>query len=435
MNLYSKTKPLKYVLAFAVLLLIVVGYFAFGGSTTSASTSDFSSEPNHANSNVESRSMLLTLMEDAPYEESQYRIKASITTNYIVEHANVYLYSPETNSVQLVLDDYDVNANMIDHSFFAKPTNNAYAVIHLTYGPNFLFDRYSEAICIVPFLETNLYDAFDCDPLTTSEYLIAASTQDVDIDNLFSANVIREALYVKELPRTITYEHYLSIHQMLLAHVAETTGYLVANQRGQYLSNMLLLSKGIAAKVMRLRRLNISMLDKIAEEVDKSMVNLTYRIYMTLDGLLDRHAIRLTKLSQNNQLISDFFTGNAPFLLAGSETDIVVSVEYADDTVVLNYWPWFSGIQVKFDSAAEPFITKDRELRIPENARYVDITGQSMTGKYPTMRFSIAQKQNFERGLMGTTGLKSNQDDSASEQKDTSGNIQTDAEATDADIR
>lgn len=355
------------------------------------------------------QSMLMKMMEDAPYEESQFRIKTTIETGYIVERATIYLYTPGNETIRTVVEDYDVKSNTIDHSFFNLLSSESYAVIHLVYGPNFLFDRYSEAVCIVPFIETNIFDPFHCDPLTTSEYLIAASMVKASKADLFTPSVAKEALYVKRLPRTITYEYYLAIHQMLLAHVAETDGYLKASQDGEYLYSMLALSQEINLQIKKLRRLNVGLLDKAAESIDSSMVNLTYRIYMTLDGLLDRHTSRLSRLSENNQLITDFYTGITPFLLAGAETDVIVSVEYDDDIMRLNYWPWFSGIKVKFNSSEETFVTTDRVLTIPADATFVDIQGQSLTGRYPTMRFAISQKRNFERGLMSNANTASDE--------------------------
>lgn len=381
--------------------LMIVSAFAYMLSDSHVIEDYVSQYNTEVTKEVSGNSELMMLMQDADYEEAQFIIKATIQTNYIVEQANIYLYTPATNTFKKILEDYDVNANIIDHTFLASSSNQSYAIVHLRYGPNFFFDRFSEAVCMIPFDQTNLFDSFDCDPLTTAEYLIAATMTGAQPDNLFTADIAREAFHVKNLPRTVTYELYLSVHQMLLAHVAETEGYLIASQPDLYLKTMYGLTQEIATTVKKFRRLSISMLDKSAEKVDKSMVNLTYRIYMTLSGLLDRHANRLIKLSKNNQLIVDFYTGSVPFLLAGSETDVVVSVEYEQDTMSLNYWPWFNGVNVQFSNASEPTFTTYRSLTIPNNATYVDIAGKAESGLFPTMRFAITPQQNFEQGLIG----------------------------------
>ena len=399
MKLPMKKKALFiFALPISLILVSTVAYMLSDSHVIEDYVSQYNTEVPEV---VSGDSELITLMQDADYEESQFMIKATIQTNYIVEEANVYLYTPATNTFKKILENYDVNANIIDHTFLAAPSDQSYAVVHLRYGPNFFFDRYSEAVCMIPFDQTNLFDSFDCDPLTTAEYLIAATMTGAQPDNLFTADIAREAFHVKKLPRTVTYELYLSVHQMLLAHVAETEGYLIASQPDLYLKTMYELTQEIATTVKKFRRLSIGMLDRSAEKVDKSMVNLTYRIYMTLSGLLDRHASRLTKLAQNNQLIVDFYTGSVPFLLAGSETDVVVSVEYDQDTMSLNYWPWFNGVNVQFSTASDTTFTTYRNLTIPNNATYVDISGKAETGLFPTMRFAITPQKNFESGLMG----------------------------------
>lgn len=380
-----KTLFYKYTAALLTISLLIVLSVSFVDDTA---TIDHASAI-EIESGMAIDSRLLEIMKDAPEQETTFAIKAAILTDYIVEQADIYLFDAETNAISLVGDSLPIMANVVDFKFDAIASHNTFALLKLTYGPNFSFERDSEAVCLIKFVKSSIYDEFYCDPLSTAEYLIAAAMIEVPPEDIFSPAVVTEAISVSALPRNTTYERYLAIHQLFFAHVAENTDYMVVSQSGQYLDSMYLVTLSFSHSIRQFRRLTVSMIDDAAESVDKSMVNLTYRIYMTLDSLLLRHSHRLTKISENNQLIRDFFTGLVPFIMAGAESDVVVDVRQEDDVIRLNYWPWFTGIKVQFDDQEKEIISKAREFSIPPKSEFVDFTAISNNGRYPTIRFGI----------------------------------------------
>ena len=333
-------------------------------------------------------SQLLTLMADAQEEYYQYLVRTTIDSDYRISAYRAYFYSPATNTIDVIQPEFETTkARIVDFTFERPEPSDAYLILEILYGPNFLYDTNAVGICVQKFDGTSIFDSIKCNPLTTAEYLVASAMHDSPEDQIINANATRQYLSLENLPNRKFWQDYLAIHQLLLAHLAETEDYELAHQ-GQYLSIGYQIVQHLLERVRKYRRMSVQDVDQASLDTDRTMVNLAYRLYMSLDGLIKRNIHLLPKVEASPGFITDFYTGASSFSLLTEEAAVVANLTQSGNKVTFDYWPWFNELSVKFD-VGEPMISRQTEFTIPADSKRVDVMGMGSAGRYATLRYTI----------------------------------------------
>ena len=340
----------------------------------------------------EERSYLMTLLDDATPAKKRYRIQSTIETDYQVVGINAYLYDKDSDTFEK-LEDVNVNGTLLSLDFFRHPMTKPVVLFHMTYGPDFIFNRNSEAFCLVTFTGGfNHLDDVPCNPFTTTQYLIAASMINSPYDQLISADVIESYFRLSKLSTdSFTYQYYLAVHQLLLYHVAETQNYIMASSPGGYLKTLYPAFVKIRESMIDFRQIDITTLDEILKTIDPSMVNIGYRIFMALHVSGERHLQEFPLFVNEYKLLKDFFAGVVPLDLTSPEASVVPNFEQLSNQVSFGHWPWFDGIQLSFDSAAPLKVDSTHiEIDIPANATLLTAQGLSQLGRFSRSTISLS---------------------------------------------
>lgn len=333
-------------------------------------------------------SMLLALMADAEEEDYEYSVKTSMVSDYRVSSYRAFVYFENEHTLTQIQDDFvPTRARLVDFKFKAPFLEQAYLVLEIKYGPNFLYDTNATGICVAPFDGTNIFDQIPCNTLVTAQYLIAAAMHNSPIDNVINADATRQFLKLNHLPNRKYWQDYLAVHQMVLAHLAEIEDYQMAHQ-GQYLEVGYQIVQALLTDVRRIRRLRVQDIDDAVISIDKTMVNFAYRLYMSMEGLFKRNIYLLPKVQESPGFIRDFFEGRIVFSLLTEEAAVVSGLTQKGDLIQFTYWPWFESLRLVFDGH-EPIFTTDTEFKIPSGANRVDVTGFGSNGRYATLRYTI----------------------------------------------
>lgn len=312
-------------------------------------------------------SQLLTLMADAQEEYYQCLVRTTIDSDYRISAYRAYFYSPATNTIDVIQPEFETTkARIVDFTFERPEPSDAYLILEILYGPNFLYDTNAVGICVQKFDGTSIFDSIKCNPLTTAEYLVASAMHDSPEDQIIKANATRQYLSLENLPNRKFWQDYLAIHQLLLAHLAETEDYELAHQ-GQYLTIGYQIVQRLLERVRKYRRMSVQDVDQASLDTDRTMVNLAYRLYMSLDGLIKRNIHLLPKVEASPGFITDFYTGASSFSLLTEEAAVVTNLTQSGDKVTFDYWPWFNELSVKFD-VREPMISRQTEFTFPADS-------------------------------------------------------------------
>jgi hypothetical protein len=376
-----------------------LGVFAFANlSVNNAGQQPVTSAPNAP----KAESSFFSLMADAKPIDVKYQFNFSVLTDYDAESVDMYLFDHATNSMHPLGEKISIINNIVTHNRRISPIETPYLVLRLRYGPKFTYERHSEAVCITKLQSHIRLDPIACNPLTTSEFLFAAAMENVSSENLFTANAIKRAISLKRLPQSITLQRLYAVHQYVLAHVAESPQYQLANKPDLYLCTLYPLFQNSISKLLKFRRVTIKDMDHALVEQDSSMVNIGYRIYMALELLIKRHSQTQPKIQSNPQAMKNFFNGSTPFTILGSDSDLVANLEI-NDTIRFDIWPWFSYVEISLDEQA-PIQHRFGDIPLLGQHNSVSIRGFGENGRYVMLRQHIKHATSAEQASVAVSG-------------------------------
>ena len=183
-----------------------------------------------------SPSLLLSLMADAKEEEYTFSVKTSIRSDYRIGSYRAYVYFTDQEEMKTLHKDFQSTVSgLVNFEFKSPNLSQAYLVLEVKYGPNFLYDTNATGICVVPFDGVSIFDEIPCNTLVTAEYLLASAMHDSEISNVINAQATQQYLNLQKLPNRKFWQDYLAVHQLLLSHLAEVEDYKRAHG-GEYLS-------------------------------------------------------------------------------------------------------------------------------------------------------------------------------------------------------
>jgi hypothetical protein len=339
-------------------------------------------------------SILLQLMEDAPYVQEKYLVRTRVESDYKVDSYRAYFYSNQLDAMDRINDDFiALTSNILEFNFKHDYHEAPFLVLEIKYGPNFLYDQNAVGICVVPFIQGTVFEPIECNPLTTAKYLLAAVISEAG-DDIFTHKVIEQYKALSKLPQEKFWQDYLAIHQLILAHIAEIEDYKIAHS-GQYIEIGYKIFEALLKDVRQIRRMNVNLLDNATLSADRSMVNFAYRLYMNLEGLLNRNLYLLEKVEESPEFIRDFFSGLVSFALLTQNSDVVANLTQENNQISFNLWPWFESVRVQFDDG-EPLVSRKSVHVIPEDAERVDITAVGGSARYAILRYSIIKNSNVK---------------------------------------
>lgn len=353
-------------------------------------------------SQVGSTSLLMSLMADAKEEEFTFSVKTSIRSDYRVGSYRAYVYFIDQDEMKVIHTNFQKTvSSLVNFDFKAPHLSQAYLVLEVKYGPNFLYDTNATGICVVPFDGVSIFDEIPCNTLVTAQYLLAAAMRDSKNSNVINAQATKQYLKLQELPNRKFWQDYLAVHQLLLSHLAEIEDYKLAHS-GDYLSVSYRIIKYLLDDVRKYRRIRVQNIDDAVMKIDRTMVNFAYRLYMSMEGLLKRNLYLLPKVEQSPTFIRDFFTGRIVFSLLTEEAAVVANLKQEGEVLTYTYWPWFKSLTIQFDENT-PIETIDTVYQIPPESKRVDIVGYGENGRYATLRYTILP---FDEGDEITPNLK-----------------------------
>lgn len=332
-------------------------------------------------------SSVFALMADAKPVDVIYQFNFSVLTDYDAETVDLFLYDKTANTIQSIGERISVINNIVSHSLRVSPVAEPYIVLRLRYGPKFTYERHSEAVCIAKLQSHIRLDPISCNPLTTAEFLFAAAMEDVKAENLFAPNTIKRTISLQRLPQSVTLQRLYAVHQYVLAHVAESPQYQIVNEPNRYLTTLYPLFQNTISKLLKFRRVTIKDMDSALLEQDSSMVNIGYRIYMSLELLVKRHSQTQLKIQDNPEAMRDFFNGTKPFTILGSDSDLVANL-VIDSTIHFDIWPWFAYVEVILDEQA-PIQHRFGGIPVVGQHNTVSIRGFGENGRYVMLRQHI----------------------------------------------
>lgn len=338
--------------------------------------------------NENTPSLLLSLMADAKEEEYTFSVKTSIRSDYRIGSYRAYVYFTDQEEVRTLHKDFqNTVSGLVDFEFDSPNLSQAYLVLEVKYGPNFLYDTNATGICVVPFDGVSIFDEIPCNTLVTAEYLVASAMHDSEKSNVINAQATKQYLDLQQLPNRKFWQDYLAVHQLLLSHLAEVEDYKLAHG-GEYLSVSYQIIQSLLSDVRKYRRIRVQNIDDAVMKIDKTMVNFAYRLYMSIEGLLKRNLHLLPKVEQSPTFIRDFFTGRIVFSLLTEEAAVAANLRQEGDQLSYTYWPWFKYLTIQFDEKT-PERTTDTVFKIPPGSQRVDLIGYGEMGRYATLRYTI----------------------------------------------
>ena len=341
-----------------------------------------------SDTSTQPESMLLALMADAEEEKYEYFVKTSVDTDYRVSSYRAYIYFSESHELIRVHDQFvKTKARVVNFSFESRYLEQAYLVLEIKYGPNFLYDTNATGICVVPFESTSVMERIPCNALSTAQYLIASAMHNASPNEIINEVATKQYLTLNKLPNRKFWQDYLALHQLVLAHLAEIEDYQLAHQ-GNYLEVAYQLMKSMLENVRKYRRLRVRNRDEGALSIDPTMVNFAYRLFMSLDGLLKRNISLLPKVEESPTFVQDFFSGRIVFSLLTEEAAVVSGLIQNNSTIEFTYWPWFENVRLTFDEQP-PLVTTETTHTIPPGSTRVDVTALGASGRYATLRYTI----------------------------------------------
>ncbi|MBB6543038.1 hypothetical protein [Thalassotalea piscium] len=326
---------------------------------------------------------VLTLMSDAKPISNKYVVDLTINSPYKVVKVNPFYYSNATGEFKELPQISDIQFNSIRFNFETIPEKQEFLFFHVVYGPNFVFERNSEAICYTRIETTSIVDDVNCDTYTTTNYLIAAAEK--PSETLFSADIAQRIFELEALPDVQSWQNFQAIIAFTLNHISEKPDYLNVSLPGNYLSSMVTFTRDMLDVMKDKRRINVLDYDQALLSIDKSLLNIAYQILLGFEGFAAQHIITLPHVIEYPAFLEDFFSGISSYTLVEPEAMSLPNIQLTSDPRTVSYvmWPWFDHIKYSFESASIlDKATKDNSIDVPAGVDHLYIRPFAKKGRY-----------------------------------------------------
>lgn len=343
---------------------------------------------------------VLNLMADARPISELYQLNMTIKSPYKVVKATPYYYSRNSKEIVKYPTIERVFHNMINYNFERIPDKDEFIFFHLEYGPQFIFNRLSEAICFAPIYTLKVVEDLNCNTYTTTQYLLA--TAEVNSQGeILSPEIIEKMMEMQSLKSNQSWQNYQSILTFTLNHISENPEYHFVNIKGNYLKSMVSFAKRLRNVMLQRRRITLSDYNSILTSIDRSMVNTGYRILISMSNFAEQNKADLEFVYKYPTYMQDFFSGLSPFKLIEPESMSLPNVEVADGKVKFLKWPWFDHVKVSFDKGEEVKVVGEF-VEIPKNTSHVYLRPYSKKGKYLRTIVQVGRIQDKEELIVDT---------------------------------
>ena len=345
------------------------------------------SDKAHAITTTQDNLQMLRLMDDAPIAARQYRVASKIVTDYRINHIRPYYFSPSSSTLTKLPERAFVESNFLDLSFQHTPSKNEYIVLHITYGPSFVFNRDSEGVCIAKFEAGQLFKQIACNTTTTAEYLVAHSLLDDQAADVINYPALLKLIDVKQLPKIDSYQNYLGLLTILQGHLAETPNYTSVSTKDNFLPSLISFAHTMRDEFLTRRRLNVDIFEQTLQEIDRSMISMAYRLYMSLDTLIKRHSYQLPSLAARKSNMSEFLSGFAPLDLHDPKAFEVANFGMYKRNIRFLRWPWMSYVMIQVGD--ETFDITDQTFTFDQTHNHAFIRPMTDTLRFPVQKIAL----------------------------------------------
>ena len=330
---------------------------------------------------------MLRLMDDAPIAARQYRVASKIVTDYRINHIRPYYFSPSSATLTKLPERAFVQSNFLDLSFQHTPSKNEYIVLHITYGPAFVFNRESEGVCMAKFEAGQLFKEIACNTTTTAEYLVAHSLLDDQAADVINYPALLKLIDVKQLPKIDSFQNYLGLLTILQGHLAETPNYTTVSTRGNFLPSLISFAHTMRDEFLTRRRLSVDVFEQALQEIDRSMISMAYRLYMSLDTLIKRHSDQLPSLASRNTYMSEFLSGFTPLGLHDPKAYEVTNFGMYKRKIRFLRWPWMSSVTIQ--AGGETFDVTEQTFSFDDTHNHAFIRPMTDTLRFPVQKIAL----------------------------------------------
>jgi hypothetical protein len=335
-----------------------------------------------------SRLNILRILDNAPIAARQFRVSSKIDTNYKINHIRPFYFSPSAKVLTALPEKYFVQSNVIDLTFQHTPNELEYLVLHITYGPAFVFERNSEALCMIRFEAGQIFDNIACNTITTAQFLVAHSMLDGAEPDPIHLDVLMHLVEVKKLPMIGSYQNYLGLLAILQGHLAESPQYTTASGKNMFLQTLIPFARQLRAEFLTKRRIDVERFEAILKSLDRSMISMAYRLYMSLDTLLERHSTGLPSLITRGNYLKDFLSGLTPLGLHDPQAFELPNFGIYKHRIHFNLWPWMERVHVSYDE--EAFYLSETEYTFDANVTDVLLRPMGQGLRFPIQKVVLS---------------------------------------------
>lgn len=389
--LQTMSKKMLFIVLGTVAILLAFAVLAFSDE----STPDVETLVPTSNLNI------LRLMDDAPISERQYRVSIDIETDYKVSEIYPYYFSPNASQLLPLPSFQHVKTNSLDLSFRHAPASEEYLVLHIKYGPRFVFNRYSEAVCIARFDAGQIFHSMPCNTTTTAEYMVAHTMMDEPSDDVINYKALQHYLQVLQYPKIESYQNYLALLTLLQGHLAESPQYSTVSANGLFLKTLIPFAKRVQEDFLKRRRLDVDDFDRYLNEVDLSMTSMAYRLYRSLDSLLLRHTQGLPDVKERKSYLTNFLSGFAPLGIHDPQAFELPSLNVYKNTINFRRWPWQDSVQLNY--ANQKKTITDTQFEFPVDVTTAFIRPMSGKNRFPVQQLALKSSLAMDDLEMETT--------------------------------
>jgi hypothetical protein len=338
---------------------------------------------------------VLDLMSDAKPLKATYRVDMTIDTSYKVVNVKPYLYSKTSGDIVELDEQQDIFYNAANFTFQRSPQEQEFLVLHVQYGPSFVFNRDSEAICIAPVQAFKVVEDIQCDSYTTTRYLIARSEFPTTDDDLFSADILNRMLEFDDMKDNQSWHNYQAIIAFTLNHFSEKPEYLEVSLAGNYLRSMVKFSNSLRTLMIDKRRFSLGHYQDALAIIDPSIVNIGYLMLSSLSSKTLQHQNNYPYVFSHPTYVEDFFAGISPFRLTEPESMSLDHVELMNNKINFHVWPWFDHVKYSFgDKVVKKAV--DGFIEVPEDTDVVYLRPYSQSGKFLRTIVQVSQEKLLE---------------------------------------
>ena len=344
------------------------------------------------NAKTPGRFTLLDLMEDATPVTETYTIRSLIDTDYKVLSIKPYHYSVSRKEITEHPSIETVSNNFLSLTFDQEPSEDEYLVLHITYGPKFIFERNSEALCWFKFAGKQIFDNIRCDSYTTALYLVASAIVDEDplskeLD-LLTPERLDQAIEYQSLPKLQSFQNYVALITFLLNHVAENPEYMYFSLPGNYLPMASQFTHELTRLLQTRRRIKIVEYETLLNSIDESMTNIGFRIFTALNSTINRNRHTLDLIEKHPTYTNNFYQGLQPFTLVEPESFTLADVEFSDGQITFKKWPWFHDVEVSFDDSS-PITLSGTSHAIPLGSSEITLQPKGLRGSFAKTKIDL----------------------------------------------